>query len=86
MLVYRLIGLRKGHLRGGVTDWHQVERLTGVGPQVVVLLVADRVGGVMERLGRGRVVSADLPSCRGMKAVVGVNKINPCKNNKKINS
>lgn len=75
MLVYGLIRLRKGHLGGDVTEWYQAERLAGVRPEVVVLVVADRVGGVIKQLGRGWVVPTDSTSCQGTKAMVGVNKV-----------
>lgn len=67
MLVYGLVRLRKRRLGGDVTDWCQTEQLAGLGPELVVLLVADRVGGVMRRLGSGRVVPAGAPSCRGSR-------------------
>lgn len=70
MLVYGLVRLRKHHVGGDVTDWHQ----TAVGPEVVVLRVVSRVGGVMQWLGRGREVPAGFPSCQGTKVTAGVNK------------
>lgn len=76
MLVHRLVRLRKHHLGGDVTDWHQAERLAEVGPEVVVVRVANRVGGVVRWLGRGSEVPADLASCQGVK--VG-DKITPSK-------